>query len=243
MSVGDSDRRFARRLADVAADRYRRAGTVHHRFARGKLRHDPMFADVLQRGRLGAGGGIVDLGCGRGLLFAAILASRDLQRDGAWPPDWPPPPAPDALVGVERSPAAVRAARIALGDEAVVEQADLSTFVPGACDVVVLFDVLHYLPAAVQERLLARIAGALSPGGRLLIREADRTGGVRFVVTALAERARAIGRAQPCQRFAYRAASEWSDLLRTSGLAVVTEPLADGTPFANVLITATRPSA
>jgi SAM-dependent methyltransferase len=224
----------------MAAERFRGAGNVHHGFARGKLRHDPMFAEVLRRGRLGPGGRIVDLGCGRGLLLAAILAARELHGDGAWPDGWHPPPATVELVGVERSATAVRVAGIALGTDAVVEQADLANFVPKACDVAVLFDVLHYLERDAQDRLLARLSRAVGPAGRILIREADRAGGARFVATAVAERLRAIGRGQPGQRFAYRTASEWRATLERHGFAVAVDPLADGTPFANVLISATR---
>ena len=75
----------------------------------------------------------------------------------------------------------------------------------------------------------------------MLDRDADRAGGARFVATALAERVRAIGRGRPGQAFAYREASAWRAALERHGLDVTTEPLADGTPFANVLITATRP--
>ncbi|MGH8529759.1 MAG: methyltransferase domain-containing protein [Nevskiales bacterium] len=50
------------------------------------------------------------------------------------------------------------------------------------CDVVTLIDVLHYHSAAAQRELLERAAKALRPGGRLLIRDADRRekGGARW---------------------------------------------------------------
>src|SRR6185369_9258238 len=106
-----------------------------------------------------------------------------------------------------------------------------------AADVILLLDVLHYLPAAAQEDLLARVANALPPGGLLLIRDADAAGGWRFTATRVQERLCAWGRRHWRQRFQYRSRKEWREVLERLGFAVEDEPMGEGTPYANVLLT------
>src|SRR6185436_20993697 len=118
------------------------------------------------------------LGCGRGLLMSLLVTARERLGRGLYPADWPPPPALE-LHGIEASVKAARAARGALGDEARIDTADLRDAELPPARAAVLLDVLHYLPAAAQEELLARIAGALEPDGLLLIRDADAGGGWR----------------------------------------------------------------
>ena len=57
-------------LIDRASERYRNAGVFAYNFARGKLRGDPVFRALLERGMLLGRGRILDLGCGQGLLAA-----------------------------------------------------------------------------------------------------------------------------------------------------------------------------
>ena len=105
-----------------------------------------------------------------------------------------------------------------------------------------LLDVLHYLPAAAQERLLARAAACLEPGGVLLVREADADGRARFLATRAAERLCALARGHLRQRFRYRTGEEWRALLAAQCLAVApATPLSAGTPYANVLLEARKP--
>ena len=110
----------------------------------------------------------------------------------------------------------------------------------GPFDLVVCSDVLHYLPAAAQEELIARVAAALEPGGLLLVRDADAAGGWRFAATRIQERACALARRHWRQRFHYRSAAEWRRLLESAGFAVDVEPMSLGTPYANVLLAARR---
>jgi O-methyltransferase involved in polyketide biosynthesis len=108
---------------------------------------------------------------------------------------------------------------------------------------VLLLDVLHYLPATAQEDLLRRVADTLEPGGLLLIRDADAAGGLRFLATRIQERTCALARRHWRQRFHYRSAEDWRGLLRGLGLEVDVAPMAEGTPYSNVLIAARRPRA
>ncbi|HYG65142.1 MAG TPA: class I SAM-dependent methyltransferase, partial [Thermoanaerobaculia bacterium] len=127
-------------------------------------------------------------------------------------------------------------------DGAVIETADLRDADFPTARAVLLLDVLHYLPAAAQEELLARAVRALEPGGVLFIRDADAAAGWRFTATRIQERLATMARRQFRQRFHYRSTAEWRALLAAYGLEVSSEPMSMGTPYANVLIQARRPS-
>ena len=138
--------------------------------------------------------------------------------------------------GIEERPKTAEAARQSLAGEAKIETADLRTAELPQADAILLLDVLHYLPAADQEALLARTAAALAPGGVLLIRDADADAGWRFTATRIQERFSSLLRGHPRQRFHYRSAAEWRRLLEELGLTVDLQPMGMGTPYANVLL-------
>lgn len=217
-------------LCEAAAEPYLRAGVVHWEWVRGKLRHDPIFRALLEGDLAPRHGRLVDLGCGRGGLLALLAVAAE--RTGG--------PVPE-LEGVELRASLVKAASIGLEGRARVIQADLAEHPPPPCDGAFLLDVLHYLPAAAQDALLARAASALRPGGVLLIREADADAGWRFLLTRIAERVAAIGRGHLRQRFAYRSLSDWRQRVERLGLVVDTRPMSAGTPFGNVLLVAVSP--
>jgi hypothetical protein len=106
---------------------------------------------------------------------------------------------------------------------------------------VLLFDVLHMIPRDDQDRLLARIAAALEPGGTILIREADAAGGWRFLAVRFGNRVKALVTGNWRQRFAFRAHEEWAAALRGLGLDVTAQSAGEGTPFANSLVAGRRP--
>jgi uncharacterized protein (DUF2062 family) len=56
---------FFDRLASAAADRYATTSITAWEFARGKLRGDPLYRDVLLGGWLPSGGALLDIGAGR----------------------------------------------------------------------------------------------------------------------------------------------------------------------------------
>jgi len=224
-------------LIGAASRRYLDCGMFAWEFVRGKLRHDPLYFGVVGRGLVANGsdepGSILDLGCGRGILFSLILAVHEI---GARPPGWLPTPKGLRLIGFEGRPKIAAQAKKALGDEAEISTANLATVELPRCRVALLLDVLHYLPAAAQENLLDRVVGALEPGGVLLLRDADAEGGGSYWATRVQERLAALARGDFSQRFAYRSAREWRRLLEARGLATETTPLSEGTPYANVLV-------
>jgi uncharacterized protein (DUF2062 family) len=227
-------------LLEESARRYQEVGMFHWEFVRGKLRHDPLYFNLLRRGFLPPEGLLLDLGCGRGILFSLILAARELSAQGIYPGEWAPPPPRLAFRGIEGRPKTAEAARQALAGEAAIETADLTAAELPTAGAILLLDVLHYLPAAGQEALLEKAAAALAPGGVLLIRDADADGGWRFTATRFQERLAALARRHWRQRFHYRGAAEWRDLLTRLNLAVDVEPMGMGTPYANVLLAARR---
>jgi uncharacterized protein (DUF2062 family) len=216
------------RRVDEVSRAYLGAGPFHWEFVRGKLRHDPVYRAIDPLLQDLAGGALLDLGCGRGIALA-LAAGR---REGS--------PTP-SLVGVERREAVGRVAASALGPRARIVAADLTAYEPAAADLILLVDVLHYLDAPDQERLLDRACDALRPGGRLLLREADAGGGLRFRITAAGERVASLARRAWRQRFHFRPADDWETLLRARGLATSRVPLHGGGLLANVLIEGRRP--
>lgn len=227
-------------LREAATYPYIETGIFNWEFARGKLKWDPAFFALLRSGLLPADGVLTDLGCGRGLLLALIRAAQADLAD--WPADWGAPPARLRLRGVDIQAGHVATARVALGPDIDLSVVDLAEYEPPPSDAFVLLDVLHYLDGDVQEALLRRAARALRPGGILLVREADADGGLRFQATRVAERLSAWVRRDRGRRFRYRSRAEWERLLAAAGLAVETEPMGAGTPYANVLLRARRPA-
>lgn len=226
-------------LREEAARRYLDVGMAHWEFVRGKLRYDPLYFNLLRRGFLPPEGLLLDLGCGRGIVFSLLLAARDLHAQDLYPEGWAPPPAL-TFHGIEGRPKTAAAARQAFAGQAEIETGDLRTIELPRADAILLLDVLHYLPAADQEALLSRAAAALAPGGVLLIRDADAAAGRRFTATRIQERLSALFRRDWRQRFHYRSAGEWRDLLGRLNLTVDVQPMAMGTPYANVLLAARR---
>ena len=227
-------------LREEAARRYLDTGMFQWEFVRGKLRHDPLYFNLLRRGSLPSDGLLLDLGCGRGIVFSLLLAAWEVEVRGLYPGGWEPPPRNLTFHGIEGRPKTAATAREALGDNAEIETADLRTAALPAAKAILLLDVLHYLPAADQEALLARAAAALAAGGVLLIRDADAAAGWRFAATRLQERLSALARGHWRQRFHYRSAAEWAELMARRGLAVDAQPMGMGTPYANVLLAGRR---
>lgn len=144
------------------------------------------------------------------------------------------------LVGVELRPKVAAIARKALGDAAEIIAADARTETLPAARTILVFDVLHMMPAADQEALLRGLVAALEPGGTLLLRDADAAAGWRFQAVNFANRAKALFFGYSSKGFCFRTKEAWRALLETHGLTVETWPMGRGTPYGNVLLAGTK---
>jgi len=135
-------------------------------FARGKLRHDPVFRAIVAHGLVPDGARLVDLGCGQGVLPALprrcaclLRARRVANRLAAAAP---------ARVGARRDlrRRAIAAARVALRERATVRVGNVRDAEIPQCEVITILDVLHYLPPDDQASVLARCAAGSSPVAR-----------------------------------------------------------------------------
>ena len=236
--------KFLPLLLDEASQPFRAAGRFAYHYTRGKLSSDSIFRELLRRGILPPGGRYLDLGCGQGSLFSCLLAARRLHPRGCWPDDWPPPPAPTQLRGVELMQKDVDRAALAFGSnhpELCIEQGDMNDVDFGKVDVVTILDALHYFDHAHQEQVLTRIRDALNPGGLFLTRVGDAAAGLPFHLCNLVDRVVTFVRGHRLPQLYCRSLQEWVALLQRLGFEVDTAPMNEGKPFANIMLVCRLP--
>lgn len=232
---------FEKRLFDESVAPYVQAGKFAMHFARGKLSGDPVFREILQRGLIAPDSHVVDIGCGQGLLSAWLLAAGNMASDAVWPKDWGTAPRNVTVKGIELMPADVERANTALKAHAsrfTFEVGDMCSAAFGKAQTVAILDVLHYVPYAAQEDVLARVRDALSPNGLLILRIGDAAGGWGFKVSNWVDSVVFFMRGHKSSRLYCRSLSEWTTVLQKIGFDVETKPMSEGTPFSNVLMLA-----
>ena len=234
---------FVSHLISRAAAPYRAAGLYAWFFARGKLGGDPVFAHLLEAGLLAGRARILDIGCGQGLLTSWLLAAQASSANGTWPETWPPAPQPAHVRGIElmahdvaRADSALASA-VSAGSASFV-RANMCSADFGPTDAVVIFDVLHYVPLAAQDEVLAGVRRSLSPDGVLLLRVGDAAGGLRFSISNWVDHVVTTLRGHRLGILYCRPLTAWQETLRQLGFVVETRSMSQGTLFANVLLVA-----
>jgi hypothetical protein len=223
-------------LLRTASRPFLRGGIYPWQFARWKLRLDPVFLSLLEKGCLPDRGCLLDVGCGQGVLLMLLVAAREQYRRGEWPSHWAPPPLNLELHGLERRRDRVWMARRALRDNARITRCDVREAVFPRCSAITILDLLLYLGPDDQRSLLEKAAAALEPGGLLLLRDADAAAGVSYQVTRWSARLSAMGTGGLWPELHCRSAAEWRSVLEATGFSVAAaEPKSEGTPFNNVL--------
>jgi SAM-dependent methyltransferase len=231
---------FFHTLARRAAQRYPRGDRYARHFAYGKLTRDPVFRHLVEKGFFAPRSRILDLGCGQGLLGALLAEACAAHARGEWPAQWPAPPEGFALDGVDLAARDIERARSAGCGQAHFVRADIRSVEFGRTDAVALLDVLHYLDPEGQRDVIARTRASLDGGGVLLMRVADASRSLRFLLTLTADHAATRLRGHRPGRFHTRPLREWVRELAACGFETEAVPMSKGTGFANVLLVARR---
>lgn len=228
-------------LLEHAARPYRIAGQFNYRWARGKLNGDPIFTALLEQGTLMRSRRVLDLGCGRGLLAAWFLAAEHLAASGSWTATLD---VPKGLVfrGVDLHAGACSAGNAALqplyGSQAQFSYGNMCQAELHGFDTIVVLDALHYIPYAQQDALFDRICGTLPAGGTFITRIGNAGGGWRFRFSRWVDLWVARAQGLHIGDLYCRLPGDWIRALEQRGFEVTSQPMDDGTPFANVLLIA-----
>jgi 2-polyprenyl-3-methyl-5-hydroxy-6-metoxy-1,4-benzoquinol methylase len=209
----------------AVAARYDPVGRFAAGYARGKLEHDPAYRQLAER--LPFASPVVDLGCGRGqtaLLLAELQPGVEVRGI-----DWEAKKVEQA----RRAAEGLAGVSFDVGDVREVRVPEAGT--------ILIIDVLHYAPVAVQDTILERAVAALRPGGRLFVRDLDLDAGWRARTTVWQERVGTWLGLNRGATLAFRPASAVVAQLEALGLTTEVIPSSADLPLANVLIAARRP--
>jgi uncharacterized protein (DUF2062 family) len=193
-------------------------------FVRWKMRLDRIFS-LLAAEDLGTGT-VVDLGCGYGMALCFAAFGDQGRR----------------LLGCDLNVHRISVAQQALHDlNAEVNVQDVRHFALPPAGLILILDVLQYLPAEEQLALLKRCCAALEPGGRLIFRVHDRERGLRTALTLGLDRllfsAEHVG-ARPT----ILCAAQYRSALNEAGMEVVERRFRNRLPLAHILFLARRPA-
>jgi SAM-dependent methyltransferase len=225
-------------LVDHASAPYRCTGRFNYYWARGKLAGDPIFAALLDEGVFADDTRILDLGCGRGLLAAWILAAERLAAGGEWTAATPPRGLRFRGVELMAREAACgnRALQPLFGTHVALSGGDMCLADLGGVDAIAILDALHYIPPDAQELLLDRIRAALGGGGLFVTRVGNADGGWRFAASQIVDRCMSFAQGHRLARMWCRSLTDWIGALERRGFVVRAVPMSQGTPFANVML-------
>lgn len=168
-------------------------------------------------------GRILDVGCGFG-LFAAYFAQTQPRRQ---------------ITGVDTNAHRIDMARslmTAIGhDQHEFIAGDArDTQVEGPFDAIYVLDVMHHVPEADQEPLLARLHDLLAPGGVLVLKDITTEPWFGLKFTELLDRVM-VGWDEP---LAYRHHQAWGQVLDRLGFRIRAVRVPDILPYPHVVIAA-----
>jgi len=218
-----------REVVDAIVVRYVDVSIRDAEAARARLLRDPIWPFLIEEGVLTSDARILDLGCGRA-VGGALAGELHPSGDRLW------------YLGIDACDRYVRAARQALHDLSgcVVQGMDLRDFDPPAADVVVVNDVLRYLPFTAQDALLRRVARVLPSGARVFVREKDAGGGWRFALRSLVDTLSQLVPGRPRHGLHYRRAEDLRNALVAAGFSVSDRTPPRGSSAAWVLLEGVR---
>ena len=208
---------------DRVAARYARGSKFTRGYVSSKMSADPVVRAIFDRSRERSFGVVADVGCGRGQLSLLLLEAQTALRVRGF--DWDE----EKVAEAERAKGSLEAAYF---------RGDLrSTEIP-ECDTALLVDVLHYLTNEEQDVLIERVAK--SARERIFVRDLDPDRGWRSRVTKIQERVTTKLGVNRGARVLLRPIAEMTRVLEKNGFEARVDPCWEGTPFSNVLITATK---
>ncbi len=225
---GLSDQALRDRIAFVNR-MFARCPRADRWFVRWKLRLDRIFellaAEDLRSEDLGSGT-VVDLGCGYGMALS-FAAFGDRSR---------------RLVGCDLDAHRIAVARQALSAlNADLSVADVRSLDLPPAGLILILDVLQYLPAEEQLGLLRRCCSALAPRGVLIFRVHDRERGLWSAITMAFDRlifACGCAGTQPL----VLAASDYHSALENAGMRVEERRFRNRLPLAHIQFVAKKPA-
>jgi SAM-dependent methyltransferase len=224
-------------LVDAASAPYRKVDRFAWGFARGKLGMDPVFRHLMSQGLIAPQARVLDIGCGQGLLANLLRACTALAQQGRWPSGWAAAPTATRVTGIELRPRDVARAKASLDGAAEFVCGDMRHTPFPEADTVVLLDVLHYISVPEQNEVLTRVRRALPANGCLLLRVGDASARRRFLFSTWVDAI--VARLRGCRvQQSGRSLADWTAQLEALGFAVRSQPMGQGTPFANVLLVA-----
>jgi SAM-dependent methyltransferase len=204
---------------------FARCARADRGFVRWKLRLDRIFG-LLAAENLGSGT-VVDLGCGYGMALGFAAFGDSSRR----------------LVGCDLDAHRIAIAREALGAlNADLSVADVRRLDLPPAGLILILDVLQYLPVDDQQALLQRCCSALAPQGMLIFRVHDCERGLWSTITMAFDRLIfACGRAGV--RPLMLSAAEYHSVLENAGMQVEQRRFRNRLPLAHILFIAKKPLA
>ncbi len=204
----------------LTIERYASAPPGDRYYVAAKLHTDPSLSQVAALGQLGD---VVDAGCGRGQLSLCLAELGHVQR----------------LSGFDFDARKVEVARTAAGERAEFRVDDLESAEIPSADTILFMDVLHYLEVDAQDRLLARAASRLRPGGRIVVREVDAASARKsFITRAFEFIATRVGYNRSARSLGFRPIADIRVALERLGLSCEASAQDPGAVLENRLLVA-----